>query len=125
MMRRSLALFTSISGRREGRGGFSQGDMSVMLICDADRVFGNNVSNAGLRVVFPNDADPSRLVVLAATGEQAALDMTRGGANQQFVDAEEWDKMIAILRAGGDFAFVTSEDAVQLEDVIPLPDLRC
>ena len=51
--------------------------------------------------------------------------MTDGGANEVGVDAQDWDKMVGILSAGGAFAFVTGQDALQFEDVTPLPDLKC
>lgn len=102
-----------------------QGDGAVTLSCDPARVFGNNVTNASLRVIFPNDPAPSRFVVLASDGTQAAFAVNDGGANEAAVDAEDWAKMTAILGAGGAFAFVTGQDALQFEDVSPLPDLEC
>lgn len=98
---------------------------TVTLICDPDRLFGNDASNASLRVTFLNGGAPSRLVLLAASGEQATLDIVQGGANEATLDPIEWSKMVTILSAGGDFAFVTSADALQFEDVTPLPDLMC
>jgi hypothetical protein len=102
-----------------------QGEGTVTLTCDPDRVFGSNVTNASLRVVFPKDPAPSRFVILASDGTQVSFTMTDGGANEVGVDALDWDKMVGILSAGGAFAFVTGQDALQFEDVTPLPDLKC
>lgn len=101
------------------------GDGTVTLICDPDRIFGDGVTNAGLRVIFPNDPDPSRFVVLSATGVQAPFDVSDGGANEASSDADVWKEMTDILRSGGSFAFVTGQDALQFENIAPLPELNC
>lgn len=97
---------------------------SAILVCDPDRVFGAT-SNASLAVAMPEDADATLIVLLAATGEQAALTLAEGRAAEKDVDPAEWGQMVEIVRAGGSFAFVTGEDAMHLDDVAPLPDLDC
>ncbi len=64
------------------------------------------------------------LVVLAKSGEQARLPMMNGMATQAAAEAAEWTKMIAILRAGGEFALVTSLDSVTFETPA-MPELDC
>ncbi|MGR3436593.1 MAG: hypothetical protein ACU0CO_17175 [Shimia sp.] len=97
---------------------------SAVLICDPDHVFGNT-SNGSLTVTMPEDADATLVVLLAATGEQAALPLDEGRAAEKDVDPVEWRQMVEIVRAGGSFAFVTGEDAMRLDDVVPLPSLDC
>ena len=97
---------------------------NATLICDPDRVFGAT-SNASLAVAMPEDTDATLVVLLAATGEQAALPLVEGRAAEKDVDPAEWRQMVEIVRAGGSFAFVTGEDAMRLDDVAPLPDLDC
>ena len=94
------------------------------LICDPDRVFGET-SNASLAVTMPEDADATLVVLLAATGEQAALPLAAGRVAEKDVDPAEWRQMVEIVRAGGSFAFVTGEDAMRLDDIAPLPGLDC
>ena len=97
---------------------------SATLICDPDRVFGAT-SNASLAVTMPEDPGATLVVLLAATGEQAALPLAEGRAAEKNVNPVEWRQMVEIVRAGGSFAFVTGEDAMRLDDVAPLPDLDC
>ena len=97
---------------------------SAVLVCDPDRVFGVT-SNASLAVTMPKDPDATLVVLLAATGEQAALPLVEGRAAEKDVDPVEWRQMVEIVRAGGSFAFVTGEDAMRLDDVAPLPGLEC
>ena len=97
---------------------------SAVLICDPDRVFGET-SNASLAVTMPEDAGATLVVLLAATGEQAALPLVEGRAAEKDVDPVEWRQMVEIVGAGGSFAFVTGEDAMRLDDVAPLPGLDC
>ena len=97
---------------------------SAVLVCDPDRVFGET-SNASLAVAMPEDADATLVVLLAATGEQAALPLAEGRAAEKDVDPAEWRQMVEIVRTGGSFAFVTGEDAMRPGDVAPLPGLDC
>ncbi|WP_371158228.1 hypothetical protein [Jannaschia sp. 2305UL9-9] len=112
-MVRGLARYTLAAG-----GG------NAMLVCDPDRVFGAT-SNASLVVTMPEDADATLVVLLSATGEQAALPLVERRAAEKDVDPAEWRQMVEIVRAGGSFAFVTGEDAMRLDDVAPLPSLYC
>jgi hypothetical protein len=77
------------------------------LVCDPNRVFGPT-SNGAVVVRFAKDPDPTMIVILAKTGDQARLPVTRGTVAQAVVEAADWTRMIGILRAGGDFAVVTS-----------------
>ena len=95
----------------------------VRLVCDPDRVFGPT-PNGALVVHFDKDATPDMVVVLAKSGEQARLPVKSGIASQTSVDAEDWAKMVATFRAGGEFALVTSADSLTFETA-PLPDLAC
>ena len=97
---------------------------NATLVCDPDRVFGAT-SNASLAVTMPEDADATLVVLLATTGEQAALPLVEGRAAEKDVDPVEWRQMVEIVRAGGSFVFVTGEDAMRLDDVAPLADLDC
>ena len=97
---------------------------SATLFCDPDRVFGGT-SNASIAVTMPQDARARIVVLLAATGEQAALPLTDGRAAEKDIDPAEWRRMVEIIRAGGDLAFVTGEDAMRLLGVAPLPGLDC
>ena len=97
---------------------------SATLVCDPNRVFGAT-SNASLAVTMPEDADAALAVLLAATGEQAALPLAEGRAAEKDVDPAEWRQMVEIVRTGGSFAFVTGKDAMRLDDVAPLPGLDC
>jgi hypothetical protein len=96
----------------------------VILVCDPDRVFGET-SNASLAVTMPEDVDATLVVLLAATGEQAALPVTRGRAAEKDIDPAEWRQMVEIIGAGGSFAFVTGEDAMRFDTIAPLPFLDC
>lgn len=102
----------------------SQGEGSIRLTCDPDKVFGDT-SNGSLEIQFPEHNDARRIAVLAASGEQAGFDVINGLVSEHTADAEEWDKMVSILRAGGDYAFVAPNDVIQLEGVPALPDLDC
>jgi hypothetical protein len=93
------------------------------LVCDPDRVFGPT-SNGTVVVRFTKDPDPTMIVVLAKTGEQARLPVTRGTVSQAAVETADWARMIGILRAGGAFAVVTSKDSLAYETA-PLPALAC
>lgn len=95
----------------------------LRLICDPDRVFGPT-SNGGVAVDFPKDADPSMIVFLAKSGEQARLPVKSGLAAQSAVQPAEWAKMVEILRNGGAFAVVTSLDSLTIETA-PMPELSC
>lgn len=95
----------------------------VRLVCDPDRVFGPT-PNAALVVRFDKDAAPEMVVVLAKSGEQARLPVKNGISAQAAVDVEDWAKMIATFRSGGEFAVVTSADSLTFETA-PLPDLAC
>lgn len=96
---------------------------TLRVICDPDRVFGPT-SNGAVAALFGKDDNPTMLVVLAKSGEQARLPMANGMATQAAADVAEWTKMIAILRAGGEFALVTSLDSVTFETPA-LPELDC
>jgi hypothetical protein len=93
------------------------------LVCDPDRVFGPT-PNGAVVVRFAKDPDPTMIVVLAKTGEQARLPVTHGTVAQAAVEAADWARMIGILRAGGSFAVVTSTDSLAYETA-PLPALAC
>ena len=95
----------------------------VRLVCDPDRVFGPT-PNGALVVRFDKNATPGMVVVLAKSGEQARLPVKNGIASQASVDAEDWAKMVATFRTGGEFALVTSADSLTFETA-PLPELAC
>ena len=96
---------------------------ALRVICDPDRAFGPT-SNAAVAARFGKDDNPTMMVVLTKSGEQARLPMKHGMAAQASADAAEWTKMIAILRAGGEFALVTSLDSVTFETPA-MPELDC
>lgn len=98
-------------------------DGEVRIYCDPDRVFGPD-SNANVAVELVKDADPTTVVFLAKTGEQARLAVKAGHAFQTKTDAAEWSKMVAIVKAGGSFAIVTSKASMSVETA-PIPDLAC
>lgn len=101
----------------------SQGEASVRIVCDPDRVFGPT-PNGAVIVALPNGKDTTLIVFLAKTGEQARLAMKNGKAAQAQADAVEWAKMVDILRKGGEFAVVSAHDSLSFETA-PLPDLAC
>lgn len=101
----------------------SQGDGSVRIVCDPDHVFGPT-PNGAVIVALPKDKAPNTVVFLAKTGEQARLTIANGSAAQAQADAAEWSKMVEILRKGGEFAVVSSQDSLSFETA-PLPDLTC
>jgi hypothetical protein len=88
----------------------------VRIYCDPDRVFGPD-SKA-------NDAVPTMVVFLAKTGEQARLQVKAGHAFQTQTDPAEWSKMVAMVKAGGAFAIVTSKASMSVETA-PIKDLAC
>ena len=94
--------------------------MDVSLILYAEHEF--NASTFTARVCASTLSDMYSCVTGAIGSLRGPL---HGGANEAAVDAEDWAKMTAILGAGGAFAFVTGQDALQFEDVSPLPDLEC
>jgi len=98
-------------------------DGTLRVICDPDRVFGPT-SNGAVAARLGKDDSPTMIVFLARSGEQARLPVKNGMATQAAADPTEWTKMIAILRAGGEFAVVTSLDSVKFETP-PLPELDC
>jgi len=95
----------------------------VRLYCDPDRVFGPD-SNANVAVDLANDTDPTVVVFLAKSGEQARLQVKAGHAFQTQTDTAEWSKMVAMVEAGGAFAIVTSTASMSVETA-PIPDLAC
>jgi hypothetical protein len=96
---------------------------TLRVICDPDRVFGPT-SNAAIAAQLGGDDNPNMIVFLARSGEQARLQVTNGVAPQATTEAAEWAKMVAILRAGGEFAVVTSLDSVTFETPA-FPELDC
>jgi hypothetical protein len=98
-------------------------DGEVRIYCDPDRVFGPD-SNANVAVELIKDTDPTMVVFLAKTGEQARLQNKAGHAFQTQTDAAEWSKMVAMVKAGGSFAIVTSKASMSVETA-PIPDLAC
>ncbi len=101
----------------------AQGEGSVRIVCDPDRVFGPT-PNGAVIVALPKDKAPTTVVFLAKSGEQARLAIANGRAAQAKADAGEWASMIEILRRGGEFAVVSSQDSLSFETT-PLPDLAC
>lgn len=101
----------------------AQGKGSVRIVCDPDRVFGPT-PNGAVIVTLPKDKAPTTVVFLAKSGEQARLAVTNGSAAQAKADTAEWAKMVDILRTGGEFAVVSSDDSLSFETA-PLPDLAC
>ncbi|SEO28294.1 hypothetical protein SAMN04488103_1194 [Gemmobacter aquatilis] len=101
----------------------TQGEGSVRIVCDPDRVFGPT-PNGAVIVALPRDKAPTTVVFLAKSGEQARLAIVNGAAAQAKADAAEWASMIEILRRGGEFAVVSSQDSLSFETA-PLPDLAC
>lgn len=101
----------------------AQGEGSVRIVCDPDRVFGPTPNGAVL-VSLPKDKAPTTVVFLAKSGEQARFAIANGSAAQAKADPAEWAKMVEILRMGGAFAVVSSDDSLSFETE-PLPDLAC
>lgn len=98
-------------------------DGEVRIYCDPDRVFGPD-SNANVAIGLAKDADPTTVVFLAKTGELARLTVKAGHAFQAKTDAADWSKMVAMVKAGGSFAIVTSKASMSVETA-PIPDLAC
>lgn len=98
-------------------------DGEVRIYCDPDRVFGPD-SNANVAIDLAKDANPTMVVFLAKTGEQARLAIKAGHAFQTQTDAADWSKMVAMVKAGGSFAIVTSKASMSVETA-PIPDLAC
>ena len=98
-------------------------DGEVRIYCDPDRVFGP-ASNANVAIDLAKDADPTTVVFLAKTGEQARLAVKAGHAFQTQTDAADWSKTVAMVKAGGSFAIVTSKASMSVESA-PIPDLDC
>ena len=73
---------------------------------------------------FARDESPEMIVFLAQSGEQARLALKSGMATQAATNPVVWGKMVAILRAGGEFAVVTSLDSLTIETPA-MPDLAC
>ncbi len=101
----------------------TQGEGSVRIICDPDRVFGPT-PNAAVIEVLPKDKAPITVAFLAKTGEQARFTISNGSTAQASADAAEWAKMVGILRKGGEFAVVSAHDSLSFETA-PLPELAC
>jgi hypothetical protein len=101
----------------------SQGEGSVRIVCDPDRVFGPT-PNGAVIVSLPKDKAPTTVVLLAKTGEQARFAIANGSAAQAKADPAQWAKMVEILRKGGEFAVVSSDDSLSFETE-PLPSLAC
>ena len=101
----------------------TSGDGALRIVCDPDRVYGPT-PNGAVIVTLPQDKAAKTIVFLAKSGEEARLAVENGSAVQAKADAAEWAKMVAILRAGGAFAVVTSRDSLSFETA-PLPDLAC
>lgn len=101
----------------------TSGDGGVRIVCDPDRVFGST-PNGAVVVNLPKDKAATTVVFLAKGGEQARLVLAKGVAAQATTDATEWAKMVAIVKAGGEFAVVSSHDSLRFETA-PLPDLAC
>lgn len=100
------------------------GEASVTLSCDPDRVFGRK-SNGNLIVRFTNHGDPLQVALLAASGQQAGFDVVEGSVAEFRADPMEWAQMVTILKKGGDYAFVSSEDVIQLKAMTALSDIQC
>lgn len=97
---------------------------SLLLVCDPDRVYNPNVSYAHIRLSVSEDLDAARIVLLAATGEQAAFMVRDGITTQQEADPQAWSKMIDMIEAGGQIAVVTARASFSLE-LDPMPGFRC
>jgi hypothetical protein len=95
----------------------------VRIYCDPDRVFGPD-SNGNVAVDLANDTDPTIVVFLAKSGEQARLQVKAGHAFQTQTDPAEWSKVVAMVKTGGAFAIVTSKASMSVETA-PIPDLAC
>ncbi|MGH1370251.1 MAG: hypothetical protein ACRBCL_16695 [Maritimibacter sp.] len=103
---------------------YAEDSYSITLACDPDRVFGDK-SNATLPVQFAKHPAPAQVVLLAQSGEQAAFTVENGVVSEFKADEEQWAKMVAIIGEGGDYAFVTSQDSLQLSGMEPIPDMSC
>lgn len=101
----------------------TSGDGAVRIVCDPDRVFGST-PNGAVVVNLPKDKSAATVVFLAKSGEQARLTLAKGIAAQATTDAAEWAKMVAIVKAGGEFAVVSARDSLSFETA-PLPNLAC
>lgn len=99
-------------------------DGTLLLVCDPDRVYNPNVSHAYFLSRFDDDKIPQQVVLLAATGEQAAFSIRDGIATQRDADPVEWAQLIDMIEAGGQIAVVTARDAFTLNQDA-LPGLRC
>lgn len=121
----ALALDSWTATTERGLQVFSltQGAGAVRIVCDPDRVFGPT-PNGAVIVTLPKDKAPTTVVFLAKTGEQARLPVTNGSAAQARADASEWARMVEILREGGAFAVVSSDDSLSFETA-PLSELAC
>jgi len=102
----------------------SEGGGSVVLVCDPDRVFNPDRSNASFVVTMPKDKSGSQIVFLAGTGQQAAFAVRDGVATQADSDVEAWTKLIDMIRSGGSIAVVTARDSFVLE-MDAVADINC
>lgn len=84
---------------------------TLQLVCDPDRVFGPQ-PNGSFAVTLPQERAPTRIVVLAQTGEQAAFELEDGRAAQAKADPEGWATLVTILGSSTEFAVVSAHDAV-------------
>ncbi len=84
---------------------------TLQLVCDPDRVFGPQ-PNGSFAVTLPQERAPTRIVVLAQTGEQAAFELEDGRALQAKADPDAWATLVTILGSSTEFAVVSAHDAV-------------
>lgn len=91
----------------------------VQLVCDPDRVFGSK-SNGSFAITLPSAAQPTQIVVLAQSGEQAALQLTENRAAQLDTNPDQWSALVAILQENTEFAVVSSDDAVTWQVEAPI-----
>lgn len=102
----------------------------LRLVCDPDRVFGNQ-PNGTLLALMPKEVKPTTVALLAPSGESVRLSVTylrpddkMGWVDQYNSKAADWNKMVGMIQKGGKLAVVTAHDSFTLE-LAPFPDLRC
>lgn len=107
----------------EVKGKTERHSVSLRVICDPDRVFGDS-SNASIFVDLPRDKKPSRLAIMSEEGEQAVLALVHGTAWQNDANPAQWQKMADILFSNTHFTLVTKSDAVTF-DLANVPTGGC
>ena len=100
----------------------AQGEGSVRIVCDPDRVFGPTPNGAVL-VSLPKDKAPTTVVFLAKTGEQARLPVSNGTAAQAKADQTKTAAVAAMPEPKATASSVSSSAATATSSarVVGLP----